>query len=73
MAGLFLFAMLRDYFETRSLESEVPIELNTDTIWLADVRMEKLPGPLAQYCRTVDVGSPGAGVHLDRIDRTLDR
>ena len=63
MAGLFLLGFARgDYFATRSLASEVPIELNTVTIWLADDEMKNLSGLLAQFCRAVEVGSPGEPV-----------
>src|SRR3954454_4082032 len=47
------------YLETRSLDSEVPIELNTAAVWLADVTTKKFSGPLAQYCSTAEVGSAG--------------
>ena len=57
--GFFLAPiMVRFYFATRSFESDVPIELNTVRVWLADVTRKNLSAPLAQYCYTCEVGSP---------------
>lgn len=50
------------YFATRSLESEEPIELNTLSVWLAEVTRKNLAASLAQYCSTAEVGSPGEPV-----------
>lgn len=51
----------------RSLASEVPIELNVEITWLADVSMKKLLLPLAQYCSTREVGSPSVQQKLAPI------
>ena len=47
-----------DYFATRSLDSDVPIAVKAAAIWLEEVTVVNLSAPLAQYCRTVEVGSP---------------
>ena len=59
MAGLFrVDGFAENYRATRSFDSEVPIELNAAMIWLAEVTVENLSEPLAQYCNTAEVGSP---------------
>jgi hypothetical protein len=49
--GFFLVCDCGCYFATRSLASEVPIELNTLKVWLALVTRKNLSVPLAQYSR----------------------
>jgi hypothetical protein len=59
--ALFLFETMKGlgfYFSTRSLASDCPIELNTDRVWFGSVTRKNLSVPLAQYCRTEEVGSP---------------
>jgi hypothetical protein len=59
LAGLLLLVRaLLGYFEMRSCESCVPIWLNTVTIWLDEVSRKNLSDVLAQFCRSVEVGSP---------------
>ena len=58
----FVTGLQGGYFATRSLESEVPIELNTVKVWLAVVTRKNLSAPLAHYCSTLEVGSPGEPV-----------
>ena len=60
MAGLFRVSRscATDYFATRSLDSEVPIELNTVIVCEAEVTWKNLSVSLAQYLQHRDVGSP---------------
>ncbi len=37
--GFFLVRICRDYFATRNFDSDVPIELKAEIIWVADVSM----------------------------------
>jgi len=48
----------RIYMATRSFEILVPIALNVVTIWLAEVSRKNLLGSVAQFCSSVEVGSP---------------
>jgi hypothetical protein len=46
------------YCDKCRLESAVPICWNVVTIWLDDVSMKNMLGSLAQFCSSVEVGSP---------------
>ena len=46
------------YLATRRFESAVPIVLNTVPSSLADVTIQNLSALLAQFFRSVDIGSP---------------
>ena len=43
----------------RNFDSDVPIELNAEIIWFADVSMQKLSGPLAHTEATPTASDPG--------------
>jgi hypothetical protein len=42
------------------LESDVPVAVKAVAISLEEVTVENLSEPLAQYCRTAEVGSPSS-------------
>jgi hypothetical protein len=45
------------YIESRRLDNAVPISLNVVTIWSAEVSRKNLLESLAQFCKSVEVGS----------------